>query len=76
MKLYKIERTDSIDYDEYDALVVRAKDEQQVRDIALGLGEFEKDGHYLGFGIVDNFTITEVTADGEPGVIVSSFNAG
>jgi len=87
MNLYLISRTDGHDYDEYDAILVRASDP----DAALEMlktkcarenhwgGEHYSwcDGMYSGFkGDGSNAKVEEVPLDGEPGLIIGSYNAG
>ncbi len=88
MNLYLITRTDGHDYDEYDAILVRASDPVA----ALGMLARKPDpwhpwqGHvcnsyctdeYSGFKADgSNAKVEEVPLDGAPGLIVGSFNAG
>jgi hypothetical protein len=72
MNLYLVKRTDSIGWDEHDAIVVRAKDADRAREIAF-TGHY--DGPYSGF-TPDNIEVTEVTPDGNEAVILASFHAG
>lgn len=66
MKLYLVRRTDRIDYDEYDAIVVRAENED--RAVAEAVCHVGMTRH--------NVEVTEVTPDGDAAVILASFNAG
>jgi len=68
MKLWLVE-TSKYDYDEYDSFIVRAESSEQAYQIVIA------------FGYTSNFqkettTITEVTVEGEAGIIHSSYNAG
>lgn len=87
MNLYLITRTDRVDWNEYDELVVRASDP----DAALAMLRREPDpwthkGHvcasyctdeYSGFRADgSNAKVEEIPLDGVPGLIVGSFNAG
>lgn len=84
MKLWLITRTDHTDYDETNSLVIRAADEEAARAFALALDPEwahldpeEDDPVLLHPGLrADNIAITELTADGEPGVIVHDFIRG
>jgi hypothetical protein len=67
MKLYLVKRTDATDYDEYDAIVVRAQSEERAAAIATG--------NYVGMA-PHNIEVTEVPVDGDEDVILDSFNAG
>jgi hypothetical protein len=64
-RIYLVTRTDEIDWDEYDAFVVRAENEE---DALL-----QCDYGYLNKG---NTTVIEITQEGEKGRILGSFNAG
>ena len=72
MKLFKIYRTDEIDYDEHKAIVVRAKDADRAQEIAF-TGYYDEP--FLGFK-ADNVVVEEIPADGDEAVILDSFNAG
>lgn len=74
MNIYKIERTDFPDYDEYDGVVVVAKSVYQ----ALTLLEGRDGAPAYGDGWQDCETTLVGTAfdDSEPGVILASFRAG
>lgn len=84
MNLYLITRTDRHDYDEYDSLVVRASDPEAA--LAMLKGKCDCDdpgqhrlwcGEYLGFRADgSNAKVEEIPLDGEPGLILGSFNAG
>lgn len=69
MKLWKIEVTGAVGYDEYDSAVVAAETEEQ----ALAI----KPSEYSTWpGPVEIAYIGEAKEGTEPGVIVASFNAG
>ena len=74
MKLYKIERTTKIDYDEYDSFVIRAKNEQHARKLAKQANGI----HSLADEWLDpaTSTVEVLTPKGEAGIILGSFNAG
>lgn len=88
MNLYLITRTDGHDYDEYDALVVRAGDPEAA--LAM-LRRVQPDWHprpghvcgsychneYSGFEADgSNAKVEEIPLDGKPELIIGSFNAG
>lgn len=78
MKLWLIERTDDTDYDETHAILVRAANEDAARAEALRQYEGSQGVSrpaYPGFR-ADNISISEVTAEGEPGVIMTDFLNG
>ncbi|MEU1074324.1 MULTISPECIES: hypothetical protein [unclassified Streptomyces] len=83
MALFLVSRTDPTEYDEYDAIVVRAGNEATARRIATNGTEerygntvywdadfdgFQRDG--------SNLIVNELVSDGPAGVILKSFNAG
>lgn len=76
MRLWLIERTDDTDYDETDAILVRAVDEGAARAMALAPHpHYPAEQEHEGFR-PDNLKITEVTAEGEPEVIIVDFLRG
>lgn len=76
MRLWLIERTDDTDYDETNAILVRAVDEGAARVMALAPNHrYPNEREYEGFR-PDNLKITEVTAEGEPEVIIVDFLRG
>lgn len=72
MKLWLLKRTDRIGYDECDGFVVRAKTETDARALAAEQAGDEGKDVWLSPAV----TCTELTAKGEPGIVLSSFNAG
>ena len=70
MKLYLVERTDKIDYDEYDSYVVRANNVEDALKLCQNK-EF-KDECFR----IDNTEITEILLEGKEEIIIGSFNAG
>jgi hypothetical protein len=64
MNIYKVYRTDNVDYDEYDSAVVVAESEAQARELVPFAAN---DTEIVKVEIVDNTV---------PGVVVASFNAG
>jgi hypothetical protein len=74
MKLWLVS-TDYCSYDEYDSFVIRAETELDARAIADA--QPDGSGHKTGFwNNTEKVTVTEITAEGEPEVILGSFNAG
>lgn len=67
MRLYLVERTDSVDYDEYDSCVVSAVSECAAKYEATELWSKYSPVKVKYIGVADST---------EPGVIHSSFNAG
>jgi hypothetical protein len=87
VNLYLITRTDRHDYDEYDAILVRASDPVAALGmLARELDSWTHKGHacrnycteeYSGFRADgSNAKVEEVPLDGPPALIVGSFNAG
>lgn len=77
MKLFLLERTETIDYDEYDSCVVCAKNEEEAKEISI------KELHEDTFsGWTDNKSVISATEIGtakrgtKVGIILASFNAG
>ena len=70
MKLFKLTRTDSVDYDEYDSFVVRAKNEKEARDL------LQKEHSYDTWPNGSNVTCEVLRNKGDPEIIIGSFNAG
>lgn len=73
MKIYLLERFDSADYEEYAGFVIRAEDEKSARIMASK----KKDQGDASRWMDDKQTsCEEVNQDGEPDIILDSFNAG
>lgn len=72
MKIYVVERTDQVGWDEYDSFVVVAKDEEQALDIVL---TSNYDGGPPDCWIRDLVKVSEVDLSGA-GIVLGSFNAG
>jgi serine protease inhibitor len=71
MKLWLLERTNEVGYDEYDAVVVRARSEVEARSIV------QNARYYQGAWASDeNVKCTQLTAKGTAEIILGSFNAG
>lgn len=64
MNIYKVYRTDKVNWDEYDSAVVVAENEAQAREL-------------VPFNASDPETVkVEIVDDTVAGVVVESFNAG
>lgn len=76
MRLWRIQRTDDVDYDEYYDLVIRAETADDA--VAILFKTYRRPfWRYDGFRPdPPNYHVTELTPDGDPGVIVRSFKAG
>jgi hypothetical protein len=72
MKLFKLEVLGRVGYDEYDSFVVRAKSEEEARELANIEAGFQKD-IWLDS---DKVLCNEIYLDGDPEIICSSYNAG
>ena len=72
MKIFLLERTDGYGYDEYDAKIIRAKDEGKARELANNCTGDE------GNIWTDEKEVAckQITVAGEEGVVLASFNAG
>jgi hypothetical protein len=77
VKLYLVSRTDEVDYDEHDAIVVRAESKERAVALATHQETFDNVtwAKYSGMR-ADNVKVTEVTTEGDEEVILASFNAG
>ena len=68
MNLYLIERTDNVDYDEYDSFVVAAYTEFEARSYA--------NFHAVLSSPATAHLIGQAAPDVQPGVVLGSYNAG
>jgi hypothetical protein len=80
MKIYKV-TAPSYDYDEYDAFIVRAENEEQARGLAIemaygGSSEYRQNKRLADHQGWQNADVEEVLVEGEAEVILGSFNAG
>ncbi|WP_406161033.1 hypothetical protein [Streptomyces canus] len=83
MALFLVSRTDRHDYDEYDAIVVRAGDESTALKIATN-GEEERYGDHVYWDAAfsgfqrdgSNLRVEELVSEGPEGVVIKSFHAG
>lgn len=72
MKIFYIERNDRYDYDEYDSAVVVANSPEE----AVGLLKKEhEDDHETAWGNWD-VEVVEIVPEGEPWIVIESFNGG
>jgi hypothetical protein len=71
MKLWHINRTDDVGYDEYDAVIIRAA---TANDAVTMLFDTHRSAGFSRYG--PNYTVTELAAEGRPGHVLGSFNAG
>ncbi len=70
MALYLLTRAD-FGYDEYDAKLIRAENEAKARDLAN-----EETGDEGSLWDRDEVKCEEISPEGEPRVVLVSFNAG
>jgi hypothetical protein len=85
MALFLVKRNDSIDYDEYDEVVVRARNAEQAKQLVLtkywslhyseGSDVPGGGGAYHGF-TEHNIEVDRIDTVGSPQEICASFNAG
>ncbi len=80
MKLYKVERTDYIEWDEYDAVVVYATDEENAKRIGIQYMSTQEESVKVTYiGIADDAMIKEHEQHvdkSKKNIILDSFNAG
>ena len=80
MKLYKVERTDYIGWDEYDAVVVYATDEENAKRIGIQYMSTQEERVKVTYiGIADDAMIKEHEQhvdESKKNIILGSFNAG
>ncbi|WP_328967933.1 hypothetical protein [Streptomyces sp. NBC_00239] len=79
MSIFKVGRTDGHDYDEYDAVIVRAGNETGALELVLtSPGHWLYDGKPMRGFKADgsNATVTRVVEDGPAEIVLSSYNAG
>ena len=72
MNLYLIYRTDKYGYDEHDSMVIRASNEEEVREIAFKKS-WELERSFLD---PQKSKVEKLSHYGEKGIILASFNAG
>lgn len=80
MKLWLVHRTDSVDYDEYSSLVLRAESREAALDQLRNPnpdGSWRDEQAYRGMCAEgSNVTIEELTAEGEPGLVIEDYLRG
>ncbi|MFE7118667.1 hypothetical protein ACFU99_24940 [Streptomyces sp. NPDC057654] len=86
MKLWLVTRTDGWGYEKYDAVVIRAENEDEAlrivcggpnRDPALASIPFFDDRPFAGFRLDrSNAKVEELTSEGPAGMVIGSFCAG
>lgn len=77
MALYLVGRTDNVGWDEHDAVIVRAKNEEDARAMVLEFSDPNRrwsEDSLHGF-TARNMNVTKITAAGARGVVLASFNA-
>lgn len=73
MPIYLLVRTDSVDWEENDSVVVRASSEEAARELAAKHSAFEGPSPWLS---PSKSTCEVVTVDGEDEVVLASYKAG
>lgn len=76
MNLYLVSRTDSVDYDEYDAFVVAANNETEATLFLLQKHDKPSYSSWPALNKTEVKLIGTTTAYTEPTEILGSFNAG
>lgn len=78
MALYKVARTDSVDWDEYRSVIVRAKSEDEALRIVLTASSFFGQVEPLDGFAADgsNATVTRIETRGPSEIILRDYNAG
>ena len=81
MNIFKVERTDKVGYDEYDSFVIIAESENEAR-VTDPSGKPVEDSIFSSWVKVrdlDKLIVTLIgvaNEDQEPGIVLTSFNAG
>jgi hypothetical protein len=77
MKLWMVANTGKVDYDEYDSFVIRAASADDARAVVAAIFDDDWDKRFKKFWRTSPLvTVTEIPAQGDPGIILGSFNAG
>jgi len=77
MKFWMVENTGPVGYDEYDSFVVRAATAEDAKAVVGSYVEDDWDPDLAIFWRTSPLVIvTEVPVEGEPRLILGSFNAG
>ncbi len=74
MKLFLLTAKESVDYDEFDAVFVRAKDEKAARELASTVGGKWSNGYIFLDPSASNCEV--ITSKGKSEIILDSFRAG
>jgi hypothetical protein len=77
--VFRVKRTDHVDYDEYDEVIVRAGNESEALTLVLtSPGHWLYDGEPMRGFRADgsNADVERVVEDGPAGLILGSFHAG
>jgi hypothetical protein len=74
MNIYLVSRTDEVDFDEYDAMVVIAKDEQSAKDFTIK--ETRRDAWTLEESKLKVVLIGTANHGLKEKIVLDSFNAG
>ena len=76
MKLFLIERTDCIDYYEYDSFVVRAENDLDIFNVIAEYYNKKYESRKKSNFQKTNTIITELLPEGEREIILGSFSGG
>jgi len=77
MKFWMVKNTGSVGYDEYDSFVVRAATAEDARAVVARYLDSDWDPDRAIFWRTSpRVTVTEIPVEGEPELILGSFNAG
>ncbi len=72
MNLYLISRKGAVTYDEYDSMVIRARNEDHARELAAVHDTFDSKIWLAP----TRTSVEKLSQHGSPGVVLGSFNAG
>lgn len=73
MRLWILQNVGHVDYDSFDSFIVRADTEDAARTFAANSAGDERSETWLDRG---KSTCEPLTTEGEPGIVLGSFNAG
>ncbi|MFF1625594.1 hypothetical protein [Streptomyces sp. NPDC058272] len=79
MPIFRVKRSDAVDYDEFDEVIVRAGNESDALNVVLtSPGHWLYDGEPMRGFLADgsNARVERVVEDGPAEIVVASFNAG
>ena len=75
MELWLLSRPEEkVTYDQYGGFIIRAETEAEARKIAFDA--HDRAGYFFKTWVDADATCTIVTPEGDPGIILSDFNAG